>query len=445
MTRTWPADSATTIGPSVGDDDALMRKLTVRIVPLLFVCYVVSFLDRINIGFAQLQIRHDLAFTDAMYGLGASAFYVGYVLCGTPSIALLRRIGARRMFSSIMALCGVTSASMAFVATPAAYYALRFLLGVFEAGLFPGIVLYITYWFPAHRRAGVLSVFIAGVAAAGVLGGLFSGWIMRDMDGVFGMSGWRWMFAFEGLPALGLGWFASRWLTDSPEHARWLSAADQARLNALLERSARATPAASKNGSVVSNPQVYVFAFVYFAVTCASMTINFWLPLFIRDFGVHDVATISLLSAIPNTVGIVGLFVIARHSDRRDERVGHFVCCTIGAALALGALTLHIDNLPLMLGCLSLACALIYAAIPIFWAVPSARLPPRQVATGIAVISSVGVTSGIVVPWGIGVVRTITGTFDAAVYAIAVMLVLSGVALFLGVRATEKVRSSSSV
>jgi cyanate permease len=192
--------------------------------------------------------------------------------------------------------------------------------------------------------------------------------------------------------------------------------------------------ASRRLGSVLADPKVYLFALIYFSLTCASLTLNFWLPLIIRDFGVRDVLSISLLSVIPNVIGIAGLIIIARHSDRTDERRWHFLFCTIGGAVGLGALTFHAQSLSLMLGFLSLACVMIYSALPIFWAVPSAQLPRQQAAAGIALISSIGITSGIVSPWGIGVVRTRTGNIDDAIYVIATLLVVSGVALFAGVR-----------
>ena len=204
---------------SVAAEDAIYRKVWLRIIPFLFICYVVSFLDRINIGFAQLQMKQDLGFSDAMYGLGAAVFYVGYVLCEVPSNMLLARFGARRTFSRIMVLWGLASVGMMAVSDATHFYVLRFLLGVFEAGFFPGIVLYLSYWFPARRRAAVMAIFFAGVAVAGVLGGLVSGWIMRDMAGVMGLYGWQWMFAIEGAPAVVLGLLVIFLLADGPAQA----------------------------------------------------------------------------------------------------------------------------------------------------------------------------------------------------------------------------------
>ncbi|MDR5797326.1 MFS transporter [Caballeronia sp. LZ008] len=415
-------------------DDALFRKIAWRIIPFLFLCYVVSFLDRINIGFAQLQMKHDLGFSDAMYGLGAAVFYVGYVLFEVPSNLLLAKFGARRTFTRIMLLWGAASVGMMFVSTPGHFYLLRFLLGVFEAGFFPGIVLYLTYWFPAKRRAGVMSVFFAGVAVAGVFGGLVSGWIMRDMAGVMGLHGWQWMFAIEGAPAVLLGLIALRLLVDTPRDAQWLTQTEQDRLTALCATGHHEKHDNSGMLDALRNPRVYLFAFIYFSLTCASLTLSFWMPLMIRDFGITDVMSVSLYTVVPNAIGAVGLILIARHSDRVAERRKHFACCTIGGGIALAALTLHFPSFPLMLAILSLAATLIFAALPIFWAVPASHLPGKSAAAGIAFISSIGITSGIVSPWVIGQIRTSTGSMDLAVHLLSLLLFASGAALFFGLR-----------
>jgi len=417
-------------------DDLLYRKVSLRIIPFLFLCYVVSFLDRINIGFAQLQMKHDLGFSDAMYGLGAAVFYVGYVLFEVPSNLLLAKFGARRTFTRIMLLWGAASVGMMFVATPGHFYLLRFLLGVFEAGFFPGIVLYLTYWFPAKRRAGVMSVFFAGVAVAGVFGGLVSGWIMRDMAGVMGLHGWQWMFAIEGAPAVLLGLVALRVLVDTPRDAHWLTQGEQERLAALCPQTNASADAHDRRGllDALRNPRLYLFAFIYFSLTCASLTLSFWMPLMIRDFGITDVLSVSLYTVVPNAIGAVGLILIARHSDRVAERRKHFACCTIGGGIALAALTLHFPSFPLMLAILSLAATLIFAALPIFWAVPASHLPGKSAAAGIAVISSIGITSGIVSPWVIGQIRTVTGSMDLAVHLLSLLLFASGAALLFGLR-----------
>ncbi|HWW69211.1 MAG TPA: MFS transporter, partial [Duganella sp.] len=331
MYNTIGDTSAARLSAAATSDDALYRKVSWRIVPFLFICYVVSFLDRINIGFAQLQMRQDLGFSDAMYGLGAAVFYIGYVLFEVPSNLLLAKYGARKTFVRIMLLWGAASVGMMAVSTPTQFYALRLCLGVFEAGFFPGIVLYLTYWYPPLRRASVLAVFFAGVAVAGVLGGLVSGWIMRDMAGVLGMKGWQWMFVIEGSPALLLAVIAYYYLDDYPDQAGWLSKTEKARLAANLGADARAPDRAGHDiAGCLANPRVYLFAFVYFALTCASLTLNFWMPLMIRDFGVRDVVLVSLYSVIPNAVGAVAVVLIARRADRAARHGRYFAWCAVG-------------------------------------------------------------------------------------------------------------------
>ena len=418
-----------------GHDDRLFRKISWHIIPFLFLCYVVSFLDRINIGFAQLQMKHDLGFSDAMYGFGAAVFYIGYVVCEVPSNLLLAKFGARKTFVRIMSLWGIASVGMMLVSTPSQFYALRFMLGVFEAGFFPGIVLYLTYWYPATRRAAVMSIFFAGVAIAGVLGGLISGWIMRDMAGVAGMFGWQWMFVIEGAPAIVLAVVAHFYLDNKPAEAKWLNPQEKSQLLARLDGETQDKKAHANHSfaAALRNPKVYLFAFIYFALTCASLTLNFWMPLMIRDFGVKDVVLVSLYTAIPNAVGAVGVILIARRSDRKAERRRHFAFCTIGGAIAMLLLTLHLPSLVAMLAILSLAAVLIFAALPIFWAVPPSYLSGNAAAGGIALISSVGITSGIVSPWVIGQIKMHTGSMDGALYLLTGLLVLSGLALLAGV------------
>jgi len=415
-------------------DDALYRKVSLRIIPFLFVCYVVSFLDRINIGFAQLQMRHDLGFSDAMYGIGAAVFYIGYVLFEVPSNMLLEKYGARKTFVRIMLLWGAVSVGMAWVETPAQFYTLRFLLGVFEAGFFPGIVLYLTYWYPPLRRASVLSIFFAGVAVAGVLGGLVSGWIMRDMAGVLGFKGWQWMFAIEGAPALFLAVMAWYWLQDGPKDAHWLSQAEKSRLLANLGPA----PARGHGGpglaACLRIPRVYLLALVYFALTCGVLMLAFWMPLMIRDFGVKDVLLISLYSVIPNAIGAIGVILIARRADRVAGHARFFVTSLVGGAIALVALTTHPSSLVLALALLSVATTLMLAGMPIFWSIATAQLPKQAHAAGIALVSSIGIVSGVVGPWAIGAIKTSTGSMDNALYIQGGLLILAALGMLALVR-----------
>ncbi|KWI53182.1 MFS transporter [Burkholderia cepacia] len=458
MSAPLQADAARAVasGAAAPDDDALYRRIGARIVPFLFICYIVSILDRSNIGFAQLQMRQDLGLTDAMYSLGAVLFFVGYVLFEVPSNALLRRFGARRTFARIMCLWGAVSVAMITVDSAKHFYVLRFLLGLFEAGFFPGVVFYLTYWYPARRRASVLSIFYAGVAAAGMVGGLLSGWLMRGMSGVLGLHCWQWMFAIEGAPAILLGVIAWFWLCDRPEQARWLSDADRQRLAADLAADragvAGAADAAGATGAdapaphslrqVLAEPRTYLFAFIYFSLTTALLMLLFWMPLMIREFGIHDVVQISLLSVVPNAIGAAGLIAIARRSDRKRERRRHFAACAFGGAVALALLTLHLPSIVAMMALLSVAVMLIFAAHPVFWAVPSAYFSGAGAAGGIALISSIGVSSGMITPWLVGLIRTRTGSMDPAMLMIAALLAACAVAMLLGVRAVPRAEAA---
>jgi sugar phosphate permease len=425
-------------------EQALFRKITLRIVPFLFVCYVISFLDRINTGFAQLQLKHDLNFTDAMYGLGTAVFYLAYVIFEVPSNMLMAKIGARKTMVRIMFLWGLASAGMMFVSQPAHFYSLRFLLGMFEAGFFPGIVLYLSHWYPPQRRAAIYSVFYAGVAIAGVLGGLISGWIMRDMAGVAGLRGWQWLFFIEGFPAVILAVIAFFYLTDEPRHASWLSADEKARLHVALDGAHPVLGGHRLSSLLVTlrNPRVYLFAAIYFALTAATLTLNFWMPLIVQGFGARGVVSISLYTVIPNAVGALGIIVISRRSDRKAERRKHFAACTIGGAVALLAMQSFHGNFVLSLAILSIANALTLAALPIFWAVPTAVLSGPSAASAIALISSLGITSGIASNWGVGLIRTRTGSIDDALILLAVLLVASGLAMLGAGRLAPRVLST---
>jgi sugar phosphate permease len=421
-------------------DRALFRKITLRIVPFLFICYVISFLDRINTGFAQLQLAQDLGFTAAMYGLGTAAFYLAYVIFEVPSNMLMAKIGARKTMVRIMFFWGLASAGMMFVTQPVHFYTLRFLLGVFEAGFFPGIVLYLSHWYPPKRRAMIYSVFYAGVAIAGMLGGLISGWIMRDMAGIAGLRGWQWLFFIEGFPAVIMAVIAFFYLTDKPHQASWLTPAEKVQLSNAME-GARPADGGHRLSSLLltlRNPRVYLFSAIYFSLTAAALTLNFWMPLIVQDFGATGVVSISLYTIIPNAVGAIGIIMISRRSDRMAERRKHFAVCTIGGAVALLAMQTFHGNFALSLAILSIANALTLAALPIFWAVPTSVLSGPATASAIALISSLGISSGIASNWAVGLIKTRTGSIDDALIILAVLLVGSGLAMLYAGKLTPR-------
>lgn len=318
------------------------RKITRRLVPFLFVCYAAAYLDRVNVGFAQLQLQDDLRFSTAVYGFGAGIFFVGYILFEVPSNLLLQRVGPRWWIARIMVSWAVISGLMAVVTTPTMFYVLRFLLGVAEAGFIPGVLLYLTYWFPAHRRGRVTAIFLAAIPAATIVGGPLSGWILRALDEVAGLHGWQWMFLIEAVPSLVLGVLVLKLLDDGPEHARWLSGPDKELVLADLaaEREAKEPGHGSLRAALLSG-RVWLLSGIYFTIALGIYLVSFWLPTIIKGSGVGDTVTIGLLSAIPYVVAVVAMIAWSSHGDLRGERRWHTTipCLVTGAGMVATAVS----------------------------------------------------------------------------------------------------------
>jgi D-galactonate transporter len=427
-------------------EDALYRKVTLRVIPFLFVAYVVSFIDRINIGFAQLQMKGDLGFSDAVYGLGAGIFFIGYFLFEVPSNLLLHRIGARRTFVRIMACWGLVSAGMAFVAEPWQLYGMRFLLGLFEAGFFPGIVLYLTYWFPSSRRATATSWMFVGIAVAGVVGGIVSGAIIDHTDGLHGLRGWQWMFILEGIPAVVLGTMAYWMIDDGPRTAVWLTPKERDTLLARLseEKEQNTESAANSLRDVLRDARVYLLAAVYFSLYCGTMAISFWLPAVIKDAGAKTIFEVGYLSAIPYGIGALGILLISRHSDAKQERRWHYLACTIGGGIALFVLAFWTNSLPAALVLLAIAVTFSFSALPVFWAIPQRYLSGVGTAGGIAVISSLGQLGSFFSPTMIGWIKATTGSLNNGLFVLGTLMILGGIGLFLAMGNVEKTGARSA-
>jgi len=384
---------------------AIYRKISWRVLPLMLVCYFFAYLDRINIGFAKLQMQQDIGISDAVYGLAAGIFFLGYVMFEVPSNLLLVKVGARKTMSRILVLWGLTSAAMLFVRDAQTFYILRFMLGVFEAGFAPGMIFYLTYWYSSSRMAGALAVLMLVGPLGGTLGGPVSTWIMTAFEGSHGMHGWQWMFLLEGLPCVVLGVFAYFFLVDKPADARWLSEREKKLLAADIVQ-----PETSHSSflTVLKDPRVYVMAFSYFCFICGIYTISFWLPTMIKNAGIVDVMQIGLYSAIPYLVGGVVMLLLARSSDRLRERRWHVALAALAAALALGLAALVPDNFVLFMVCMSVATAGIWAAYTVFWAMPSEYLKGQAAAGGIALINSIGLLGGFFSPSLIGWAKLLT-------------------------------------
>ncbi len=421
---------------------ATMRKIIWRIVPILFVCYILNFLDRINVGFAQLQMKEHLGFADTVYGLGAGLFFIGYFFFEVPSNMLLEKIGARKTILRIMALWGLTSAATMFVQTPTHFYIVRFLLGLFEAGFFPGIILYLTFWVPTVYRARVTALFMSALVVTGMIAGPVSGLILQHLDGFAGLRGWQWMFVIEGLPSCLLGVLVYLYLDDKPQDARWLSAQEKHVLMQALEAersvAARAQGNAPSLRSAFAQPLVYLFAFVYFAILAGGYIIAFWLPMTIRELGVSNFLHIGLYSAIPYTVAGVAMIALGKSSDHFNERHLHVAVPACLGALALVLLPQTSHSLGWSLALLGVATAGLYASLSPFWTVATLSLSRAEAAAGIAMIASLGNLAGFVSPFIIGHVRAATGSMANGLYLMAAIVVLGGVALMLGTRKARR-------
>ncbi len=408
----------------------MYQKITRRIVPLLFLCYLFAYLDRINIGYAQLQMRFDLHFSDAVYGLGASMFFVGYVLFEVPSNVLLKKIGARKTVLRIMLCWGLVSMSTLFVTSPLEFYVARFFLGVFEAGFFPGILFYLTLWFPADRRARIVAFFMAATVAAGLISGPVSGYLLQGMNGVHGLRGWQWVFLLEGMPTVLLGMLTYWMLVDAPSNARWLSATEkEAIAQDLADQSSRAPAETARIREVFRDKSVYRLSALYFSMSCAAYALSFWMPSMLERAGTVGVQRIGLLSLIPYACGVVAMIGYSRHSDKTGERRWHFVFAVLLCALALVFSNWTHGLLWPSVALISVALAAVISSFPVFWAVATSVLRRESAAVGIAIITSLGAVSGIVCPYAIGLIKTSTGSLDAGLYGCAVLLLVASVVM----------------
>lgn len=427
-------------------------KASRRLLPLLFACYIVSFLDRVNVGFAKLQMAGALGFSDAVYGFGAGIFFIGYFLFEVPSNLILARVGARRWIARIMLTWGVVSGAFAFVAElpwgplPAlagvapsefSFYALRFILGVAEAGFFPGIILYLTYWYPAARRARAVALFMTAVAAANVIGAPVSGAIMQYLDGAAGWAGWRWLFVLEALPSLVLGVVVLRALPDGPQDAAWLTPAERAAIADAVAADWHAAPAAPHRvRDALGDGRVWALAFVYLSSALALYAVNFWMPTLVQELGIGrtEYLTVGLLSMIP--WGVAGLAMVAfgAHSDRTGERRLHVAAALACTAAGLAALAVvgH-AFVPSMVALTTVAVGVL-CVVSSFWAIPTSFLRASAAAAGIAWINAVGNLGGHFGPDLIGRLRTATGSASWAFAALAATVAAGGVVLLLATR-----------
>lgn len=410
---------------------ATYRKIAWRLLPFLVFLFVLAWIDRVNVGFAKLAMLDDLGFSEAVYGLGAGIFFIGYFLFEVPSNLLLEKIGARRTLARITILWGLTSVAMAYVESPMSFYVLRFLLGAFEAGFFPGVVLYLTYWFPAAQRARINGMFMTSFAIAGVVGGPIAGFIMSRMVGVGSLANWQWLFIIEGIPSVLAGIAVLRYLPEKPAQAKWLTQAERDHVSQVIAREDAAPEKHSDLRSLVRNPKVWLCALVYFCIVSGNATIAFWTPSVIKSLGIDNNMTIGLLAAIPFIIGTLAMVWNGHHSDQTGERRAHCAIAALLAGLGLIATGLCLGNATLALIALTVAAAGILAAFPVFWSIPGAFLAGTAAAGGIALINCIGNLAGFVAPYMIGFLRTLTGSLSAGLYFVAALEILAAVMVFL--------------
>jgi len=427
---TFAAETLDSSGLPDSAADAVYRKVALRLIPLLFVCYIAAYLDRVNVAFAKLQMQQALQISDSVYGVGAGIFFLGYFIFEIPSNVMLHRVGAGRWIARIMVSWAVLSAAMVFVNSTLSFYIVRFLLGVAEAGFFPGIILYLTYWFPAARRGRATSLFLAAIAVASLVGNPISGWIMHSLSGVYGWQGWQWLFALEALPSLVLGVLAWFWLEDRVKNAQWLTPQERD----LIARDIAAEEAQKADGGlakVLSDRQVWLLAFVYFAMVSGLYGVTFWLPTIVKELGVPDPLEVGLIVAVPWAFGIAAMYLMARSADRRREYRWHTaLACLASAAGLVTSVAFHADTLLAMAG-MTIAAMGIMSALPIFWSNPTAILGGTAAAMGIAFINSVGNLAGFAIPSLIGYIKDQTHSTDAGLHLLAVLMVMGAIAVML--------------
>lgn len=433
---------------SVESRDALqartIRRVKWRLVPFLAALYFIAYLDRVNVGFAALQMNDALGFSSTVYGRGAGIFFLGYFLFEIPSNLILARVGARLWIARIAIVWGLVSMGQMFVRGPESFYTMRFLLGAAEAGFFPGIVLYFTYWFPAEERARALAQFSMASMAAGILGGPLSG-VLLSMRGAGGLDGWQWLFLVEGLPAVILGVVAVMYLTDTPAKAKWLPDDEKAWLveTLAIERAGMPPARSTSAWAALISPAVWPLALMLFLIITSGYGFSFFLPQIVRRLSGGSDLVVGMLTAVPFTCAAIGMITVAAHSDRTGERKLHVAACAAIAALGL-AMASRAASPAVALGALSVAAVGLYSYTPPFWSLPTAFLRGDSAAAGIALINSVGNLGGFLGPYLMGGIRDLTGDFNAGLLVLASAAVLSGM-LVMTYRGRMPAATSSSV
>lgn len=419
---------------SASAEDGVIRKIAWRLMPLIIVCYLFAFFDRINISFAKTALQTDLGLSNAAYGFGASLFVLGYVLFEVPSNLLLYRFGPRRWIARIMISWGIATAAMIFVHTEWQFYALRFIIGAMEAGFAPGIIYYLTLWFPKKYRGRMTSTFFLATAFSGIIGAPVSGLVLKYLDGSLGLEGWRWLFLVGGLPCLLLGAIVLMRFDDRVEDANWLKPSERALISGQLQKQSEAIGRSSFWRSLAA-PGVLLLGFIYFLIQIASYGLNFWAPDLIKTAGSNNPAFTGFLTAVPYICGAISMIVVGRLSDSSGERAKFVAALIFAAALGFFAAGYFDKNIVMLICALALLGAGVVAAIPTFWTLPPKMMTGVEAAGGIALINTLGQLGGIVSPNLVGIVKDYSGSTTPALYVIGALCLLCGVILLFAMPA----------
>jgi len=419
-----------------------LRKVSLRIIPFIMLLYFMVFIDRVNIGFASLEMNKDLGLSPAVFGFGAGIFFWGYFLCEIPSNIALHRFGARLWIARIMVSWGILAAIESQIQGPTSFYVLRFLLGAAEAGFFPGVILYLSYWFPARQRAAAVSLFMASAPLSTALGSPLASTIL-GLNGALGLAGWQWLFILEAIPAVLLGFVTLATMTDRPEQAKWLAEDERVWLVSTMNAE-RAGKAATETRSVwraLADPRVLGLALVYFGTSAGLYTLGVWAPQIIKSFGLPT-SEVGLLNALPPAVAVVCMVLWSRHSDRTNERPWHVIIACLVAAVGLILAGLS-PNVVAVVAALVLVNVGIVSAKPPLWSMPTTFLSGPAAAAGLAAINSIGNLGGFVGPAMIGWIKSLTGSFAGGLYFVCGLLIVSAAVTFLVSRSV--VRSTAVV
>ena len=417
----------------MSDDAVILERSTIsavtwRLIPFLLLLYIIAWLDRVNVGFAALQMNQDLGFSASVYGLGAGIFFIGYALCEIPSNLILVRVGARRWIARIMVTWGALAVAMMWVRSPMSFYVVRFLLGVAEAGFLPGVIFYLSNWYPAAQRARAVSMFMIGIPLAVVVGGPVAG-LLLAMNGTFGLAGWQWLFLLEGAPAALLGVVVWFYLPDSPAQARWLAPAQQ---DWLVEKITQEHIAADTRhgvglGRALVHPTVWLLALIMFACQCGSYGLTLWIPQIIKGLSGLSDLEVGVISAIPYIGAAIGMVVIGVSSDRTGERFLHIAVPAFFAAIGFTVSAFMVSPIPGMIALTIAAIGDLGSRGP-FWSLPGRFLTSSASAAGIALINTVGALGGFVGPYAVGLVKDATGSFTGGLLMLAALLFVSAIA-----------------